>query len=120
VLKPFDRYEFAPDQEVLLYAEVENFTSDEGPKGFRTSLEGSCRIVDSRGQLVSDLPLGKTDETCRNPRRDFFLGYHLRIPKRASPGKHTLQLSVVDLKANKNAEASLEFTVREPVRSSGR
>jgi hypothetical protein len=111
--KPFAKCEFLPDDEVLLYVEVENFTSEETPKGFQTALEGSYRIFDSRNQQVAERHLGTTEETCRNPRRDFFLVYHLRIPKRIYSGKHTLQLTVVDLKSKKVGQSSVEFSVKD-------
>ncbi len=111
--KPFAKCEFLPDEEVLLYVEIENFTSEETPKGFQTALEGSYRIFDSRNQQVAERHLGTTEETCRNPRRDFFLVYHLRIPKRIYAGKHTLQLTVVDLKSKKVGQSSVEFSVKD-------
>ncbi|MCR4412989.1 MAG: hypothetical protein NUV77_11270 [Thermoguttaceae bacterium] len=111
--KPFAKCEFLPDEEALLYVEIENFTSEETPKGFQTALEGSYRIFDSRNQQVAERHLGTTEETCRNPRRDFFLVYHLRIPKRIYAGKHTLQLTVVDLKSKKVGQSSVEFSVKD-------
>lgn len=113
VYKTFDKYQFAPGQELLLYAEVENFKSEETPKGFQTSLRGNYQIFDGRGQRVGDWDLGTTEEHCRSPRRDFFLGYHLRLPKRIYPGKHTLQLTVEDTKSQKIAQSSVDFTVKE-------
>lgn len=112
--KPFARYEFAPEQEVLLYVEMENFASEETPKGFHTVLEASYRIFDSRNQQVAEKQLGTTEEYCRNPRRDFFVVYHLRMPKRIYSGRHTLQLTVVDQKSKKVGQASVEFTIQEP------
>lgn len=112
--KPFARYEFAPEQEVLLYVEIENFASEETPKGFHTVLEASYRIFDSRNQQVAEKQLGTTEEYCRNPRRDFFVVYHLRMPKRIYTGRHTLQLTVVDQKSKKVGQASVEFTIHEP------
>lgn len=112
--KPFARYEFAPEQEVLLYVEMENFATEETPKGFHTVLEASYRIFDSRNQQVAEKQLGTTEEYCRNPRRDFFVVYHLRMPKRIYGGRHTLQLTVVDQKSKKVGQASVEFTIQEP------
>lgn len=112
--KPFARYEFTPEQEVLLYVEIENFASEETPKGFHTVLEASYRIFDNRNQQVAEKQLGTTEEYCRNPRRDFFVVYHLRMPKRIYAGRHTLQLTVVDQKSKKVGQASVEFTIQEP------
>ena len=115
-LKPFERYEFAPDQEVLLYAEVENFKSEEMPQGFYTVLGGKYLIFNNRGERVDFKDLKTTEDTCRNLRRDFFLGYYLRIPKHLYPGKYTLQLTLEDRKSQKVAQSSIDFTVKEASR----
>jgi hypothetical protein len=111
--KRFKTYEFAPEQEILLYAEVENFTSEETAKGFHTSLRSSYQLFDSRGQRVADHQFTTTEEHCQNPRRDFFIGYYLRLPKRIYPGRHTLQLTIEDLKSHKVGQSSIELTIRE-------
>ncbi len=110
--KPFKSYKFAPGQEVLLYAEVENFISEPTAKGFHTSLRSSYQIFDSRGQRVADHRFATTEEHCQNARRDFFIGYRLRLPSRIYPGKHTLQLTIEDLKDHKVGQSSIDFTIR--------
>jgi hypothetical protein len=109
---PFDKSDFTPGQEVLLYVEVENFKSEETPKGFHTQFRGSYEVFDGRGQRVTSQELGKTEETCRNHRRDFFLIYDLRLPKRIYAGKHTLKLTVEDLNRQEIGQASLDFTIK--------
>lgn len=110
--KRFEKYEFQPNQEVLLYAEVENFVSEQTAKGYHTSLRSSYQILDARGQRVAEHSFAATEEYCQNLRRDFFIGYHLRIPKRIGPGKYALQLSIEDLKCRKVGQASVEFEVK--------
>ncbi len=112
-ITPFEQDEFVPGQEVLLYAEVENFSSEATPKGFHTALHSSYHIFDSRGGrvVVHDFP--ETEEHCQNIRRDFFIGYRIVLPERhIYPGKHTLQLTIEDLKSRKVGQASIEFTIK--------
>jgi hypothetical protein len=112
-ITPFDKTEFVPGQEVLLYAELENFKSEETPKGFHTQFRGSYEIFDARGQRVTAQELRKTEEYCRNHRRDFFLVYNFHLPKKQIyGGRHTLQLTVEDLHGQKIGQSSLEFTVK--------
>ena len=110
----FSKREFHPNQEVLLYAEVDNFKSEETPKGHHTALRGSYQIFDSSGHRVADYEFPKTEETCDRPRRDFFIGYHLRLPQSIYPGKQTLKLTIEDLLSHKVGQASIEFTVKRP------
>jgi len=110
---PFKKYEFTPDQEALLYAEMDNFASESTSKGFYTQLRSSYQILDVGGQRVAEHTFSTTEEYCQNARRDFFIGYHLRMPKRINPGKYTLQLTVEDLKSQKVGQSSIEFTIKE-------
>jgi hypothetical protein len=111
--KQFDLYEFSAGQNVLLYAEVENLGNEATPQGIHTSLRSSYQILDSRGQRVADEEFPVTEEYCRNARRDYFVGYEFRLPDRIYPGKHTLQLTVEDLKSKKVGQSSIEFTVKK-------
>ena len=112
VYTKFEKYEFAPQQEVLLYAEVENFGSEPTENGFRTTLRSSYQIIDSRGQRVEAQEFPEIEELCINRRRDFFMRYFVYIPKRIYDGTYTLQLTIEDVKNQKFNQASIEFTVQ--------
>jgi hypothetical protein len=113
VYKPLAKTDFAPGQRLLLYAEVENFKTNETAKGCSTALQSSYQILDSRGQRVADHEFSVNEECCRNPRRDFFIGYEFVLPKHIYPGKHTLQLTVTDLNSQKIGQSNIEFNITE-------
>jgi hypothetical protein len=115
----FPRKEFQPRQQVILYAEVENFTAEQkGGTGYETELQGSYVILDSGGQEVASRQLQLDKEVCRNHRRDYFLAYRLYMPEGISPGRYRLELTVEDLKARgkyqgrKLGEGVIEFAIR--------
>ncbi len=110
-LKRFDKYEFTPGQEMLVYAEVENFASEPTPRGFHTSLRPSYQILDSQGRWVSDHALAATDETCPSVRHDYFLTFRVRLPKNIAQERHTLRLVIADNVSRKVALARLDFRV---------
>jgi hypothetical protein len=112
VLTRFDKAEFQPGQQVLLYAEVENFVTESTPKGHHTALASSYQIFDSRGQRVQEHEFPLTEEFCLNPRRDFFVRYFLRLPDQIYEGQHTLQLTIEDTLGHKVGQAKIEFQVR--------
>lgn len=112
--KLFDKYEFTPGQEVLMYAEVENLTSEATPQGYHTSLQSGYQIFDARNQRVADDQFNTTEEYCRNPRRDYYVDYRFRLPEQMYPGRHTLQLTVRDQKSNKIGQSTIEFTIIKP------
>jgi len=110
--KPFDKYEFVPGQTVLLYAEVENFKSAETAKGFHTATRSSYQLFDSSGKRVAEHEFSPSEEYCRQPRRDFFIGYEFCLPRQIYPGKHVLQLTVADLNSQKIGQSLIEFTIK--------
>ncbi len=107
----FASYKFAPEQRVLLYAEVDNFTSESTARGYHTSLKSSYQIFDARGQRVADEELASTEELCQNRRRDFFMVYDFHLPKRIYPGKHTLRLTIEDVKGKKIGDSSIDLEI---------
>jgi hypothetical protein len=113
VYKPFDKLEFKAGQEALLYAEVDNFKSVRGEKGYRTALRSSYQILDSHGARVDSQEFDVTEEHCQNQRRDFFMRYHIWIPKRIYGGRYTLQLTIEDTLSQKIGQSSIEFDVKE-------
>jgi hypothetical protein len=113
VYTPFEKTNFRPGQQVLLYAEIENFKSEQTPKGYHTAVQCSYRIVDSTGRHVSDHELPLTEEHCQNRRRDYFVRYFLTIPSRLYDGKYSLELTIEDTLARKIGQSSIDFTVKE-------
>ena len=116
---PFRKAEFAPGQEVLLYAEVENYTVEPTQRGFHTALRSSYQIFDARGQRIADHEFPATEEYCQSPRHDFFIGYKFFLPKRIYNGKHTLQLTIEDLKSHKVGQSSIDLSIKDPTGKGG-
>ncbi len=110
-ITPFSKSEFKPGQEVLLYAEVENFSSEQTAQGFHTSMRSSYQIFDSRGQQVAQQDFPITEEHCQRRRRDYFIGHQMRMPKRIYDGRHTLKLTIEDLNSHKIGQSSIEFWI---------
>ncbi len=108
------RDEFTSGQQVLLYAEVENFKSEPTPDGpYRTVLKSTIEILDSRGAPVAKpITFSPAEDLCANPRRDYFNSYEFTIPQRISLGPHTLKLTIEDQISQKVATYTVNFTVK--------
>lgn len=114
----FSRNQFKPKQQVILYAEVENFTALKvGEESYETELQGSYQIFDSRGELVDERQLPVDKEICRNYRRDYFLRYLIYLPDGLSPGAYRLELTVEDLKGSATQQNKPEQLSQRGVRS---
>ena len=111
VYKRFEQSEFKPGQQVLLYAEVENFKSEETSEGFHTALQSSYQILDSQGRRVAHDDFALTEEHCQNRRRDYFIRYFLTLPAMIYDGRYTLELTIEDTLGRKIGQSTIEFTV---------
>ena len=111
----FDRDEFEPGQEVLLYGEIRNFSSEATPTGFyRTLVNSTIEIVRAgeEDNVLERNDLGDTEDHCRGLRSDFYNSYRITIPSRLTPGSYQLRLSVEDKLNGRFATQTIGFTVR--------
>lgn len=112
VYEKFATDEFQPTQTVVLYAEVENFKSEQTAQGFHTALKSRYLILDPQGQRVDEHEFPLTEEHCGNRRRDFFMTYYLKLPERIYDGQYTLQLTIEDTLGKKVGQSSTTFKVK--------
>ena len=112
----FKEDRFTTGQPVLLYSEVENFTSRRSSNdGYRTILQSSIELYRASDleQPAATIPLSAdtTEDFCRAQRRDYFHSYEFSIPPNLEPGQYTLKLRVVDQQSRKVAESKVNFEV---------
>ncbi len=112
----FKEDRFTTGQPVLLYSEVENFTSRRSSNdGYRTILQSTIELyrANDLSQPAATIPLSAdtTEDFCRAQRRDYFHSYEFSIPPNLEPGQYTLQLRVVDQQSRKVATSKVNFEV---------
>ena len=112
----FKEDRFTTGQPVLLYSEVENFTSRRSSNdGYRTILQSAIEIYRASDleRPAATIPLASdtTEDFCRAQRRDYFHSYEFAIPPNLEPGQYTLQLRVVDQQSRKVATSKVNFEV---------
>lgn len=113
VITKFPKNQFSPDQEVLLYCEIENVAAKEVRDGFETQLQGSYEIVDSTGKRIAEQILPMEPDICQNHRRDYFIVYKIYMPQQISPGQYKLRLTVEDMNARKFGQSTLDFQIKK-------
>lgn len=114
VVERFKTTDFKPNQEVLLYVEIRNFTAlQKEDQLYETELQGSFRVLDRSGVARAERTLPLDKQTCANLRRDYYIAYRLYIPSELSPGSYTLELTIEDKKGNKSNNALLDFNVTQ-------
>ena len=114
VITKFPKYQFQPDQELLLYCEIENVAANKVKgQGYESQLQGSYEIIDSQGRKVADQLLPMEPEICQNHRRDYFIVYKIFMPQQITAGNYQLRLTVEDMKAHKFGQSHLDFQVKK-------
>ena len=110
-IKKFRSSRFRPDQQVLLYCELENFVSTKVTAGFQTRLQGTYEIVDEDGERVMEQLLPADTDTCAKQRRDFYIAYRFHLPKRIAPGNYRLRLVIEDMQGHKFGKSEIDFEI---------
>ncbi len=122
-VEKFRPYRFKPDEEVLLYVEIENFAAERiavaGERGvgsgegvrYETEFQGSYQILDGERRRVAEQQLPRDRQQCRNHRRDYYVAYRIYMPRNIAPGRYTLELTLEDVKGQKFGQAFLDFEI---------
>ncbi|MEX0792900.1 MAG: hypothetical protein WD045_07160 [Pirellulaceae bacterium] len=111
--KKFPQPEFREGQEVLLYVEIDNFTSEHSGDTFETVLSGGYEIYDPAGRRVDARKFAEVKDTCQQQRRDFYVPYRIYMPDEIAPGNYRMELTITDNKAEKFGQASIEFRIKK-------
>jgi hypothetical protein len=112
VVTKFQSTMFKPDQDVLLYCELENVSSEQIRDGFETQLQGSYEIVDAQGRRVAEQLLPMEKEVCSNQRRDYFVVYLVPMPMQIAAGNYEMRVTIEDLKGKKFGQSNLAFQIQ--------
>lgn len=109
----FPKNSFREGQQVILYCEIDNFHAHRVADGYATHFGANYEIVDKAGNRIYEFELPQDEQTCANRRRDYFIGYQFNLPATIAPGSYRLRLNVHDVKANKYAQANVEFQIEK-------
>jgi hypothetical protein len=109
----FPKNSFREGQQVILYCEIDNFHAHRVADGYATHFGANYEIVDMAGNRIYEFELPQDEQTCANRRRDYFIGYQFNLPATIAPGSYRLRLNVHDVKANKYAQANVEFQIEK-------
>jgi len=105
--------QFHPGDQVTLYAEIENFSSESTKEGFRTRLGTSYEVVDKNGKRVDSAQFPEVEDLCQSPRRDFHMQYTITLPTRIYPEQYEIRLIITDQQSHKIGQASVPFEISE-------
>ncbi len=103
-----------PGDQVQVYVEVRNFTSEQqGPYNV-TKLASNLEVRNYEGKAVWSYAFPDEPDTSRTPRQDYFINYRFHVPAELAPGPYTLWITVQDVLTNPPrppTRRSLDFRV---------
>lgn len=111
IYEPLDRPKFQAGEQVKLYAEVDNYRSEQTEEGYRTLLATSYEILDESDRRADSGEFPQVEDICRSRRRDFHIQYGVNLPTRIDPGTYRLELTIEDELSRKIGTASVEFEI---------
>jgi|GEM_PF-6082282 len=110
VVDLFESNTFYVGQEVIIYAEVENFVGKSTPQGYLVKFNGSCQIFDSTGRMVDEYPSKEQERLFTTRHSKIHVIHKIFIPE-LSRGHYKLRLRIEDAIGGKINERELEFDV---------
>ncbi|MCZ6445222.1 MAG: hypothetical protein O6758_03450 [Planctomycetota bacterium] len=113
--EPIEPAEFSAGRKnlVLVYIEVDNFTSSTTPSGMhRTLLSVRQHLLTRDGQEMWSKRDENIEDLARQQRRDFYLTIGpIAIPKALAPGEYSLKVEVEDMLAGKLNSSVAKFKI---------
>lgn len=114
VYEPADPAAIRPGASLTLYWEVEGLRVEQDGPWFRTRLASAVALLPPDGP--DDAPvwthsLGSADDSCRRPRRDYFVNGRLTLPDSLPPGPYRLRLTLDDLAAGLSTSQMIDLEI---------
>ncbi len=109
--EPSSDTRYAPGDQLVLYAELDNYRSDATAEGYRTTFDSSYRLVNQAGDEAASGDFPVVDDLCLTLRRDFHIQYALTLPTTLTPGDYRLELSVTDRLGQKIGHDQMMITI---------
>lgn len=107
----FAKTTFRPNQEVLLYAELDRFQTRNTERGFHTKFHAGYQILDRNGRKIVEKELGLAEEHSPVRRRDYFVSYLVRLPAELQGDEYTLKLMIEDQLGGQVGETSVRLMI---------
>lgn len=110
---PVPKPVFRAGERALIYAEIENFTSQLTKDArYETRIQSSIDIYDETGRRMGkSFNFDATTDVCRERRRDYFHSYIIDLPLQLPPGNYVLKLTVKDELGDKIASDRIGFEI---------
>lgn len=106
------RFDAGNDHDVVLYCEVENFSSQMDEKQFwQTKLTQEAVLYSEQGLPVWADKNQQINDISRRRRHDFFIVKLLKLPANLGIGRYLMKVTITDQQVNRIAEATIPIVI---------
>ena len=99
-------------QDVILYCELDGVRYETHEAGYRSRLVTALELVAEGSETPLWRDVRPAEDACEHPRRDYFVGYLLSLPRSLAPGRYRLRVAQRNLVSGRIASDELAFAVR--------
>ncbi|MEO2014222.1 MAG: hypothetical protein ABGZ53_07590 [Fuerstiella sp.] len=114
-IETFPSNDFEPGQPILLYAELENFTTEPTPSGTRrTSFDAQLQILheDESADPIETINLANITDESSSERSDYYQSFELTVPSHLARGTYRIRIRLRDRISGKVTQEGVFFQVR--------
>jgi hypothetical protein len=106
------RFAQGKDHDVVLYCEVENFSSQLDEHQFwQTKLTQEAVLYSENGMQVWADKNQQINDSARRRRHDFFIVKLLKVPSNLAVGRYLMKVTITDQQVNRIAEATIPIVI---------
>ncbi|MEO2029674.1 MAG: hypothetical protein ABGZ23_27700 [Fuerstiella sp.] len=114
-IETFPSNDFEPGQPILLYAELENFTTEPTSTGSRrTSFDAQLQILheDESADPIETINLSNITDESSSERSDYYQSFELTVPSHLARGTYRIRIRLRDRISGKATQEVVSFQVR--------
>lgn len=113
-VEAFPSNDFDPGQPILLYTELENFSTEITARGaYRTNFDAQLQILhDNSNEPIETIDLADISDESTSERTDYFQSFELTVPSHLATGSYQIRVRLRDRIGRKSAEGFVAFQVR--------
>jgi hypothetical protein len=102
-------------QDVIVYCELEGVRYEAEGEDLTARLSTTLEILPETGEQALWREVHPFEDRCARPRRDFFVGYGLTLPRSLPHGRYRFRVSQQDMRSGVDAIGELAFDIRASV-----
>lgn len=112
-IETFASNSFVASDPILLYVELENFSSQTTANGeWRTQFDAELKFMDAEGEVIETREVPDISDESSSERSDYYLSFELNIPSHLQRGDYRIELRLQDRQTRRTAAGDVKFRIR--------